>query len=79
MPALHLPHFERDEHPRLATLLQLFWGSCAVIVLLFILLSALRAIDPTDVVILTAAVLAIAVLWLAHAWLGLWRDERRMR
>jgi hypothetical protein len=24
-------------------------------------------------------VLALAVLWLAHAWRGLWRDESRTR
>jgi len=24
-------------------------------------------------------VLALAVLWLAHAWRGLWRDETRPR
>ena len=79
MPALHLPHFERDEHPRLGTALHVFWGFCALIVLLFILLAALSAIDPADAVALTAVVLALAVLWLAHAWAGLWRDERRLR
>jgi hypothetical protein len=30
-------------------------------------------------VAVTAVVLALAVLWLAHAWRGLWRDERRLR
>jgi hypothetical protein len=25
----------------------------------------------------TVVVLALALLWLAHAWRGLWRDERR--
>ena len=79
MPALHLPHFQHDDHPRLGKLLHLFWGSCGVIVLLFIGLAALSAIDPAEAVELTAAVLALAVLWLAHAWRGLWRDERRLR
>jgi hypothetical protein len=79
MRALHLPHFERDEHPRLGTLLHLFWGSCAAVVLLFILLAALGAIDPGDAITVTVVVLALAVLWLAHAWRGLWRDERRFR
>jgi hypothetical protein len=27
----------------------------------------------------TVVVLALAVLWLTHAWRGLWRDERRTR
>jgi hypothetical protein len=79
MPALHLPHFERGEHPRLGTLLHVFWGSSAAVVLLFILLAALGAIDPGEAVALTVVVLALAVLWLAHAWRGLWRDERRLR
>jgi hypothetical protein len=79
MPALHLPHFERGEHPRLGTLLHVFWGFCAAVVLLFILLAALGAIDPGEAVAVTVAVLALAVLWLAHAWRGLWRDERRLR
>jgi hypothetical protein len=73
----HLPHFERDEHPRLGTALHLFWAGCAVIVLLFILLAALNAIDPAEAVEITVVVLALAVLWLAHAWRGLWRDETR--
>jgi hypothetical protein len=30
-------------------------------------------------VAVTVVVLALAVLWLAHAWRGLWRDERGMR
>jgi hypothetical protein len=79
MATLHLPHFEREEHPRLGAALHLFWGFCAAVVLLFILLAALGAIDPADAVAVTAVVLALAVLWLAHAWRGLWRDERRLR
>lgn len=77
MATFHLPHFERDEHPRLGSALHLFWGACAAIVLLFIFLAALGAIDPEDAVVLTVVVLALAVLWLTHAWRGLWRDERR--
>jgi cobalamin biosynthesis protein CobD/CbiB len=79
MATLHLPHFEREEHPRLGTALHLFWGACAAIVLLFIFFAALGAIDPADAVVVTAVVLALALLWLTHAWRGLWRDERRMR
>jgi hypothetical protein len=79
MATLHLPHFERDDHPRLGGALHLFWGACAALVLLYILLAALSAIDPADAVELTVIVLALAVLWLAHAWRGLWRDEKRTR
>ncbi|HEY6778957.1 MAG TPA: hypothetical protein VI122_20820 [Thermoleophilaceae bacterium] len=79
MATLHLPHFERDEHPRLGGALHLFWGACAAIVLLYILLAALSAIDPAEAVEVTVVVLALAVIWLAHAWRGLWRDESRPR
>jgi hypothetical protein len=79
MATFHLPHFERDEHPRLGSALHLFWGACAAIVLLYIFLAALGAIDPGEVVVVTVLVLALAVLWLAHAWRGLWRDEKRTR
>jgi hypothetical protein len=79
MATLHLPHFDRQEHPRLGTALHVFWASCAAIVMLFIVLAALDVIDPGEAVALTAVVLALAVIWLAHAWWGLWRDERRTR
>jgi len=79
MSTFHLPHFERAEHPRLGTALHVFWAACALIVLLFIFLAALGAIDPDEAVEMTVVVLALAVLWLAHAWRGLWRDERRTR
>jgi hypothetical protein len=79
MATFHLPHFERDEHPRLGSALHLFWGACAAIVLLYIFLAALSAIDPGEVVVVTVVVLALSVLWLAHAWRGLWRDEKRTR
>ncbi len=79
MATLHLPHFERDEHPRLGGALHLFWGACAAIVLLYILLAALSAIEPAEAVEVTVVVLALAVIWLAHAWRGLWRDESRPR
>jgi heme A synthase len=77
MATLHLPHIERDEHPRLGALMHFFWAACAVIVLLFIFFAALGAIDPGEALAVTAVVLALALLWLAHAWRGLWRDERR--
>jgi hypothetical protein len=28
-------------------------------------------------VVLTVAIVVLAVLWSAHEWLGLWRQERR--
>jgi hypothetical protein len=74
-----VPHFERDHHPRLGGALHLFWGASAAIVLLYIFLAALSAIEPGEVVEMTVVVLALAVLWLAHAWRGLWRDEKRTR
>jgi hypothetical protein len=79
MTTWYLPHFERDEHPRLGGALHVFWATCAFIVMLFILLAALSAIDPAEAVEITVVVLALAVLWLAHAWRGLWRDESRTR
>ena len=52
-----------------------FWALCGAIVLLFIFIAALGAVEPGDTVELTVVVLALAILWLAHAWRGLWRDE----
>lgn len=68
----HVPH--RHEHTGLA---HFMWGMCASVVLLFIFLAALGAFKPTEVVEFTIAVIALAALWLAHAWRGLFRDERR--
>ncbi len=48
MATFHLPHFEREEHPKLGAALQVFWASCAVIVLAFILLAALAAISAVS-------------------------------
>jgi hypothetical protein len=45
-------------------------------VLLFIFLAALGAIDPAEATEVTVVVVALAVLWLAHAWRRLWLDER---
>jgi hypothetical protein len=74
---LRLPHLEPDAHPLLNTLVHAFWATCGAIVLLFIFFAALGAVEPSDALELTIFVLALAVLWLAHAWRGLWRDERR--
>jgi hypothetical protein len=77
MAALRLPDLEPDAHPVLHTLAHAFWAACGTIVVLFIFFAALGAIEPDDAVEVTVVVLALAVLWLAHAWRGLWHDERR--
>jgi hypothetical protein len=58
---------------------QVLWATCAALVLLFIFLAALGAFEPGDVLPVTVAAVVLAALWLAHEWLGLWRDERRGR
>jgi hypothetical protein len=70
-------HHPDGEHPALDRLAHLFWALCGSLVILFIFVAALGAIDPTEAVEVTTVVLALAVLWLAHAWRDLWRDERR--
>jgi hypothetical protein len=73
----HLPHLEPGTHPVLESLGHAFWAVCGAIVLLFIFFAALGAVEPGEAPELTIVVLALAALWLAHAWRGLWRDERR--
>jgi hypothetical protein len=68
---------EPGSHPLVESIAHVFWALCATIVVLFILFAALGAVEPGDALELTIVVLALAVLWLAHAWRGLWRDERR--
>lgn len=72
----HLPHLDPGTHPVLESLGHVFWAMCGAIVLLFIFFAALGAVEPDEALELTIVVLALAVLWLAHAWRGLWRDER---
>jgi hypothetical protein len=76
MSVFHL-HHPPGEHPALDRLAHAFWAMCGALVLLFIFFAALGAIDPTEAVEVTVVVLALAVLWLAHAWRDLWLDERR--
>jgi hypothetical protein len=65
-------------HPPMRdTFAHAFWAACGTIVVLFIFVTALGAVEPEKAIPLTAVVLALAVLWLAHAWRGLWRDEQR--
>ena len=77
MSTWRLPHLERDEHPRVDAAMHLFWAVCAATVLVFILLAALDVINPAEAIAFTVVSLALAVLWLGHSWLGLWRDEKR--
>jgi hypothetical protein len=79
MAELHLPNLDGDEHPRLSSLAHAFWAACGTIVVLFIFFAALGAIEPSEALELTIVVMALAALWLAHAWRGLFRDERRGR
>lgn len=58
---------------------QILWATCAGLVLLFIALAALEVVDTGEVLVLTVGIVALAVLWAAHEWLGLWRQERRER
>jgi hypothetical protein len=62
-----MPHLDGISHA--------FWAVCGAIVLLFIFVAALGAVEPGDAVELTVVVFVLAVLWLAHSWRALWRDE----
>ena len=68
---------DHEAHPVLESVAHAFWAVCGATVVLFIFFAALGAIEPDEALELTIVVLALAVLWLAHAWRGLWRDERR--
>jgi hypothetical protein len=60
-----------------ATLSETFWVLILGIVVLFAFFLALGAIGPGDVAWLTLAVLALALLWTAHAvWDARHRDGR---
>jgi hypothetical protein len=77
MAAMHLPDLHSDSHPALRGLAHAFWAVSGAAVLLFIFLAALGAIDPSEAVAVTAVIVVLALLWLAHEWGQLWRDERR--
>ncbi|MGH2716553.1 MAG: hypothetical protein ACRDM7_22240 [Thermoleophilaceae bacterium] len=72
-----MPHIDPGAHPLLESIGHAFWALCGTIVVAFIFFAALGAVEPEEALELTIVVLALAVLWLAHAWRGLWRDERR--
>ena len=55
------------------------WGICASVVVLSIVVAAVAGLEPSDEWPLTALMLVLAVLWLAHEWSRLWTEERRQR
>jgi len=73
-----MPHRLRIHgHHRHDRLLSTFWALCGTTVVVALIVAAVADFDPSEAVGATAAVLAIAALWLAHSWSVLWRDERR--
>jgi uncharacterized membrane protein YhaH (DUF805 family) len=61
----------------LATLNETFWILVLSVVVLFAFFVALGAFSPGEVAGLTLAVVALAVLWIAHAvWASRHRDAR---
>jgi hypothetical protein len=70
MATLHLPHLGRHGRAGL-------WGVLGATVLLCIVFAAVADVEPSEAEVVTGAVLALALLWLAHEWRRLWRIERR--
>jgi hypothetical protein len=60
-------------HPGLVRFL---WATCGALVLVFIFLASLGAFEPGDVIVLTAAAVALAAIWLAHEWREQFKDEQ---
>jgi len=58
----------------LATLSETFWILVLAVVVLFAFFWALGAFQPGEVIVLTLVVLALALLWLAHA---VWDSRHR--
>jgi predicted tellurium resistance membrane protein TerC len=61
------------------TLRTALWGICAAVVVLAILIAAAAGLEPSEDWPLTALMLVLAVIWLAHEWHRLWDEERRGR
>jgi hypothetical protein len=53
------------------------WAVCASIVVLSIGVAALAGLEPEESWPVTATLIVLAVLWLAHEWSILWGQERR--
>lgn len=56
--------------------LHYWWAVCGLVVVGYVLLAALGAFEPGEVLALTIAVVALAGLLLAHEWREQFRDER---
>ena len=57
-----------------ATLSETFWVLVLAIVVLFLFFVALGAFEPGEVMVLTLIVIALALLWVAHA---VWDSRHR--
>ena len=58
----------------LATLSETFWILVLAVVVLFVFFVALGAVTPGEVMVLTIVVVALALLWVAHA---VWDSRHR--
>jgi hypothetical protein len=77
MPALRL---DRDGgHHRMEALRHAFWAACGSIVVLSIIVGIVGGVEPSEAIEITAVVLVLALLWLAHEWRLQWRVERGRR
>jgi hypothetical protein len=56
--------------------LHYIWAAVGAIVVGYVFLAALGAFEPDEILELTIAVVAMAVLLLAHEWREQFRDER---
>ena len=65
---------ERRRSRILATLSDTIWVLVLAVVVLFVFFVALGAFSPGEVVALTLVVIALALLWLAHA---VWDSRHR--
>jgi hypothetical protein len=57
---------------RAGQLRALFWALIGSIVVLYLFLVALDAIDPGEARVPSLVVLGLGILWLAHAWRRIW-------